>query len=64
MAPRPSLPPELTLAGERASALGFAQSPGLLKAPGFLLGVGGVILLVVSVWQLCAMVIAAREALD
>jgi len=50
--------------GELARTLGFAQSPGVLKVLGFIPGVGQVILVVVSLWQLAAMIIAIRQALD
>ena len=50
--------------GELARTTGFAQTPGLLKALSFLPAVGPVIFLVASIWQLVAMVIAVRQALD
>ncbi len=50
--------------GELARTMGFAQSPGVLKVFGFIPGVGPVIFLLVSLWQLAAMVIAVRQALD
>lgn len=50
--------------GELARTLGYAQSPGVLKVLGFIPGVGPVIFAVVSLWQLVAMVIAIRQALD
>ena len=50
--------------GELARTTGFAQSPGLLRFLGFLPAIGPVIYLVASLWQLAAMVIAVRQALD
>lgn len=50
--------------GQLARALGFAQSPGILKALSILPVVGGWIFLMVSLWQMVAMVIAVRQALD
>ena len=50
--------------GELARTLGFAQSPGVLRVLGFLPVVGTVIFVVVSLWQLAAMIIAIRQALD
>lgn len=50
--------------GELARALGFAQSPGVLKVLGIIPGVGPMIFALVSLWQLAAMVIAVRQALD
>ena len=51
--------------GQLARTTGFAQTPGLLKILGFLpLNIGSVILFIASAWQLVAMVIAVRQALD
>ena len=50
--------------GQLARTLGFAQSPGVFRVCGVVPVVGGIILLVVSVWMLVAMVIAVRQALD
>ncbi|MSQ22176.1 MAG: hypothetical protein EXR53_02560 [Dehalococcoidia bacterium] len=50
--------------GEMARVLGFAQSPGVLKVLGFIPGVGPAIFVIISVWQLAAMVIAVRQGLD
>jgi hypothetical protein len=50
--------------GQLARTLGFAQSPGIFKVFGFIPGVGPVILFAVFVWQLAAMVVAIRQALD
>lgn len=50
--------------GQLARTLGFAQSPGVLRIFGFLPVIGGVILFVAAIWQLVAMVVAVRQALD
>lgn len=50
--------------GQLARTTGFAQSPGLLRVFGFIPVVGGLVFLIAGLWQLAAMVIAIREALD
>ena len=50
--------------GELARTTGFAQTPGLLKAFSLLPAVGPLILLVATIWQVVAMVIGVRQALD
>lgn len=50
--------------GQMARTLGFAQSPGVLKAFGFIPGIGPVIFGAAAIWQLAAMVTAIRQALD
>ena len=50
--------------GQLARTLGFAQSPGVLKAVGFIPGIGPFFFSIASIWQLVAMVIAIRQALD
>ena len=50
--------------GQLARTLGFAQSPGVLKVFGVVPFVGPLVFAVVSIWQLVAMVIAIRQALD
>ena len=50
--------------GELARCTGFAQTPGLLRVFVFVPGVGGLIGLLVFVWQLAAMLVAVRQALD
>ena len=47
-----------------ARTLGYAQSPGVLKVFGVIPVVGPVVFSLVSIWQLVAMVIAIRQALD
>jgi hypothetical protein len=50
--------------GEMLRTLGFAASPGILRALGFLPIVGGIIVLASQVWILFATVVAVRQALD
>ena len=50
--------------GQLARTLGFAQSPGVLKVLAIIPGIGGFVFFVVSIWQLVAMVVAVRQALD
>ena len=50
--------------GQLARTLGFAQSPGVFKVVGLVPGVGLVIFALAAIWQLVAMIIAIRQALD
>ena len=50
--------------GQLARTLGFAQSPGVFKVVGFVPGVGLIIFALAAIWQLVAMIIAIRQALD
>ena len=50
--------------GELARTLGYAHSPGVLRVFGVIPAIGLAVFWVVSVWQLVAMVIAIRQALD
>ena len=50
--------------GQLARTLGFAQSPGVLKVFAIIPGIGPLIFTIASIWQLVAMVIAIRQALD
>ena len=50
--------------GQLARTLGFAQSPGVLKVFSVIPVIGYGVFVVVSLWQLVAMVIAIRQALD
>lgn len=50
--------------GQVARGTGFAQTPGLLNILVFIPYVGGVIGLVVFVWQFICMLFALRESLD
>ena len=50
--------------GQLARTLAFAQSPGVLKVFGFIPVLGPLVFAIASIWQLVAMVIAIRQALD
>jgi len=50
--------------GEMLRTTGFSAAPGALGILGFLPLIGGLVLLVSSLWQLAAMVVAVRQALD
>lgn len=50
--------------GQLARTTGFAQAAGVLRIFGFIPVLGGIILFVTGIWQLVAMVIAVRQALD
>ena len=50
--------------GQLARTLAFAQSPGVLKVFGFFPVLGPLVFAIASIWQLVAMVIAIRQALD
>ena len=50
--------------GQLARTLGFAQSPGVFKVVGFIPWLGPMVFLVAAIWQLVAMIIAIRQALD
>jgi hypothetical protein len=50
--------------GEMLRTLGFAASPGILRAFGWVPGIGGLIVLVAHVWMLLTTVVAVRQALD
>ena len=50
--------------GQLARTLGFAQSPGVFKVIGFIPVLGPIVFGIASIWQLVAMVIAIRQALD
>ncbi len=50
--------------GQLARTLGFAQSPGVFKVVGFIPVLGPLVFAIASIWQLAAMVIAIRQALD
>lgn len=50
--------------GQLARTLGYAQSPGVLKVFVVIPAIGPFVFAVVSIWQLVAMVIAIRQALD
>ena len=50
--------------GQLARTLGFAQSPGVFKVVGFIPVVGVIVFGLAAIWQLVAMIIAIRQALD
>ncbi len=50
--------------GQLLRTLGFSASPGLLAVFGVIPGLGVLVRVVASVWQLAAMVVAIRQALD
>ena len=50
--------------GQMARTLGYAQSPGVLKVFAVIPAIGPAVFAVVSIWQLVAMVVAIRQALD
>ncbi len=50
--------------GELLRTTGFSASPGLLRVLGIIPILGGLIMIVVSIWMLIAMIIAVRQALD
>jgi hypothetical protein len=50
--------------GQLARGTGFAQSPGVFRILGIIPFIGGILVFIVGIWQLIAMVIAVRQALD
>jgi hypothetical protein len=50
--------------GQLLRTIGFASSPGILRVFGILPAIGGLVMLVTSLWLLAAMVVAVRQALD
>ena len=50
--------------GQLARTLGFAQTPGVFKVVGFIPVVGPIVFALAAIWQLFAMIIAIRQALD
>lgn len=60
------LPEQQTKAdlGELLRTIGFSSSPGLLRVLGIIPGIGGIIVIIASIWMLVAMVVAVRQALD
>ena len=50
--------------GEMLRALGFSYSPGIFAIVGSIPVLGGIVALVIAIWQLIASVIAVRQALD
>jgi hypothetical protein len=50
--------------GQLLRTIGFSAAPGVLAVLGVLPAVGGFVVLAASLWQLAAMVVAVRQALD
>jgi hypothetical protein len=50
--------------GELLRTLGFAQSPGILRALGLVSGTAPLLTGIVAIWTLATMVVAVRQALD
>jgi len=50
--------------GQMLRTLGFASAPGIIRILGVIPGLGMVIAVIGSLWMLCAMVVAVRQALD
>ena len=50
--------------GQLLRTIGFSATPGALAVLGFLPVVGGLVALAAAIWQLAAMVVAVRQALD
>lgn len=50
--------------GQLLRTIGFSATPGALAALGIVPVVGGVVVLAATLWQLVAMVVAVRQALD
>jgi len=59
--PQPSTQADL---GQLLRTIGFASSPGLLRALGVVPGIGPLVVAVSALWSLTAMVVAVRQALD
>ncbi len=50
--------------GQMLRTLGFASAPGVVRILGVIPGIGMAVAVIGSLWMLCAMVIAVRQALD
>ncbi|MBN2455363.1 MAG: YIP1 family protein [Sedimentisphaerales bacterium] len=50
--------------GELLRTIGFSSSPGLIRVFGIIPGMQSIIFSIAAIWQLVAMVIAVRQALD
>ena len=50
--------------GQLLRTIGFASSPGVLRALGVVPGLWSLVIFITSIWMLVAMVIAVRQALD
>jgi hypothetical protein len=50
--------------GELLRTIGFSSAPGVIRVLGVIPLLGGIVVLVASIWMFVAMVIAVRQALD
>ena len=50
--------------GQLLRATGFSAAPGIIRVLGIVPGIGGLVMAVSALWQLAAMVVAVRAALD
>jgi hypothetical protein len=50
--------------GEMLRTIGFASSPGVIRAAGVIPGIADIVFIVATLWMLAAMVVAVRQALD
>ncbi len=50
--------------GEMLRTIGFASSPGVVRAAGVIPGTTDGVFMVAAIWMLAAMVVAVRQALD
>jgi hypothetical protein len=50
--------------GQLLRTIGFSSAPGLLKIVGIIPFIGWIVVLLAGLWQLAAMVVAVRQALD
>lgn len=50
--------------GQLLRTIGFSAAPGVFKLFGFIPMIGGIIVLLASIWMLVSMVIGVRQALD
>ena len=50
--------------GQLARTTGFAQTPGVFQILAFIPWIGWIIAAIAGIWQLVAMVVAVRQALD
>jgi hypothetical protein len=50
--------------GQMLRTIGFSSAPGIIRVGGIIPGIGIAVMVVGSLWMLCSMVIAVRQALD
>lgn len=50
--------------GELLRTLGFASAPGILAVAGIVPSISRIVVTVTTLWMLCAMIVAVRQALD